>query len=77
MLAHKLLLTNSDIPTRPINDPPLPAEGAGQGARTHLMLVRTPKATPRALAWARAKDAEAFDALRLQSMLRSERLNLG
>jgi hypothetical protein len=73
MLAHKLSLTRSDLPTRSINELPLPVEAA----RTHLMLVRTPKPTPRALAWARRKNAEAFDALRLLSMLRSERLNLG
>lgn len=74
MLAHKLSHRDSDLPTRPINERPLPRF---ETTRTHLMLVREPKPTPRSLAWARRKNAEAFDATRLTSMLRSERLNLG
>ncbi|HVY31750.1 MAG TPA: hypothetical protein VHB79_34680 [Polyangiaceae bacterium] len=41
------------------------------------MLVSLPKATPRGLAWARRGGAQSFDAARLESMLRFERLNLG
>jgi hypothetical protein len=77
MLAKQLPSPASEPPTRPINERPLPAFETVPGARTHLMLVRTPKPTPRSLAWARRKDAEVFDAVRLASMLRSERLNLG
>jgi hypothetical protein len=71
MLAHKLSPNPPHLSARLIEPPPV------ETGRTHLMLVRTPQATPRALAWARHRRADAFDPLRLQSMLRSERLNLG
>lgn len=77
MQALKLSSLDSDLPTRPINERPVPRFEPVPSGRTHLMLVRTPKPTPRSLAWARRKNAEAFDAGRLESMLRSERLNLG
>ena len=77
MQALKLSAVPSELPTRPTNERPLPRFEPVQSARTHLMLVRTPKPTPRALAWARRENTEAFDATRLTSMLRSERLNLG
>lgn len=77
MHALKLSTVDSDLPTRPINERPLPRFEPVQNARTHLMLVRTPKPTPRSLAWARRKNTEGLDATRLTSMLRSERLNLG
>jgi hypothetical protein len=77
MQAAKISRADSDLPTRPINDRPQPRFEPLPATRTHLMLVRTPKPTPRSLAWARRKQAEAFDATRLESMLRAERLNLG
>ena len=77
MLAKKLSLVDSDLPTRPINERPLPRIEPLPASRTHLMLVSLPKPTPRSLAWARRKNTEAFDGKRLASMLRSERLNLG
>ena len=77
MLAKKLSNTNSDLPTRPLNERPTPRFEAVPSVRTHLMLVRAPAPTPRSLAWARRDDERAIDSLRLESMLRSERLNLG
>ncbi len=77
MQALKLSLLDSELPTRPINERPLPRLETAPSARTHLMLVPAPKPTPRSLAWARRKGTEAFDAARLTSMLRAERLNLG
>jgi hypothetical protein len=77
MLAHKLLRSDSELPTRPLNERPAPRCEAALAPHTHLMLVRTPQPTPRSLAWARHGDAQAFDATRLTAMLRFERLNLG
>jgi hypothetical protein len=77
MLAKKLLRSESELPTRPFNQPPAPRFEAVSSPRTHLMLVRTPKPTPRSLAWARRGGGQSFDALRLTAMLRYERLNLG
>lgn len=77
MFAKKLSHSVSDIPTRPFNARPAPRFEAVPPVRTHLMLVRTPKPTPRSLAWARRGGARAFDATGLTSMLRLERLNLG
>lgn len=64
-----------DLPTRPLNARPTPR--LEQSSPTHLMLVRAPEPTPRSLAWARREGAQGFDAVRLESMLRLERLNLG
>jgi hypothetical protein len=77
MLAKKFLPSNSELPTRPLNQRPAPCFEAVPAPQTHLMLVRTPKLTPRGLAWARRGGAQAFDATRLTAMLRFERLNLG
>jgi hypothetical protein len=77
MLAKKVSSSNSDLPTRPLNArPALPFETISS-ARTHLMLVRAPSATPRGLAWAERKGAQGIEPSRLESMLRLERLNLG
>lgn len=76
MLAKKLLSSDSELPTRPLNQRPTPRVEAVP-APTHLMLVRTPKPSPRGLAWARRGGAQALDATRLTTMLRFERLNLG
>lgn len=76
MLAEKLPFTDSELPTRPINVPALPRLEAVAGASTHLMLVRAPGPTARSLAWAR-REGTQFDSVKLQSMLRLERLNLG
>ena len=77
MLAKKLLTSNSDLPTRPLNARPTPRIEAIASAPTHLMLVRAPRPTPRSLAWARREGEQSFDSTALQSMLRLERLNLG
>ena len=77
MLAKKLSKTDSDLPTRPLNERPAPRFEAVPSARTHLMLVRAPAPTPRSLAWARRDVDRDIDSSRLESMLRSERLNLG
>ena len=77
MLAQKLSTTNSDLPTRPLNERPLPRFEAVPPAPVHLMLVRAPAPTPRSLAWARRDAEQSVDSSRLESMLRFERLNLG
>ncbi len=80
MLAKKLSKSNSELPTRPVNERPLPGFEAVPAGRTHLMLVRAPSPTPRSLAWARRDSANAsasIDASQLESMMRLERLNLG
>lgn len=77
MLAENLSHLPSEEPTRPVNMRPTPRFEAVPPQRTHLMLVRSPSPTPRSLAWARRGNAQPFDATRLESMLRSERLNLG
>lgn len=77
MLAKMLSHSSSEIPTRPSNARPAPRFEAVPPVRTHLMLVRMPKPTPRSLAWARRGGAKSFDATGLTSMLRLERLNLG
>lgn len=77
MFAKKLSHSESEVPTRPFNARPAPRFEAVPPVHTHLMLVRTPKPTPRGLAWARRGGAEALDAVGLTSMLRLERLNLG
>lgn len=79
MLAKKLSVADSELPTRPLNERPTPRFEAVVSARTHLMLVRAPSPTARGLAWARRDGASAheLDALRLESMMRFERLNLG
>jgi hypothetical protein len=77
MLAKKLLRSASELPTRPFNQPLAPRFEAVAPTRTHLMLVRTPKPSPRSLAWARRGGEQSFDASRLMAMLRYERLNLG
>ena len=77
MLAKKVSPTDSDLPTRPLNERPTPRFEAVPSARTHLMLVRAPAPTSRSLAWARRGDEGHIDSSRLESMLRFERLNLG
>ncbi len=76
MLAKKLSKSNSELPTRPLNERPLHHFEPVPAGRTHLMLVRAPSPTPRSLAWAR-RDGADVDAARFESMLRLERLNLG
>ena len=75
MLAKKISIPDSELPTRPIQARPVLEPVAP--VRTHLLLVRSPSPTPRSLAWARRGAAPGFDATGLQSMLRLERLNLG
>lgn len=77
MLAKKLSNSDSERPTRPSNPRPVARFEAVPPERTHLMLVPTPSPTPRSLAWARRESSRAFNAARLASMLRLERLNLG
>lgn len=77
MLAKKLSVCNSELPTRPFNERPTQGFEAVASTRTHLMLVRAPSPTPRSLAWARREGARDIDAARLESMMRFERLNLG
>ena len=77
MLAKKLSHSKSELPTRPFHELPAPRFEAMPASRTHLMLVKTPKPTPRGLAWARGGAAQTFDANGLTAMLRLERLNLG
>lgn len=78
MLAKKLTHSDSEEPTRPSNPRPIvPRFEAVPAQRTHLMLVPTPSPTPRSLAWARSETTRSFNAVRLASMLRLERLNLG
>jgi len=79
MLAKKFSPDNSELPTRPLNERPTPRFEAVASVRTLLMLVRAPSPTPRGLAWARREGAQEqqLDALRLESMIRFERLNLG
>jgi hypothetical protein len=77
MLAKKFSTTNSELPTRPLNERPTPRFEAVAAARTHLMLVRAPSPTPRSLAWARRGGEHDIDATGLESMMRFERLNLG
>lgn len=77
MLAKKLLSSDSELPTRPLNLRPAPRFEAVAPQRTHLMLVPSPSPTSRSLAWARHGGSQGFDAARLEAMLRYERLNLG
>jgi hypothetical protein len=77
MLAQKFSPPESELPTRPFNAVSLLRSEAAPAGRTHLMLVRTPRPTPRGLAWALKGGALPLDALALTSMLRLERLNLG
>ena len=77
MLAKKLSNSNSELPTRPHNPRPVPRFESVAPLRLHLMLVRAPNPTPRGLAWARREGTHDYDAVRLESMLRHERLNLG
>lgn len=77
MLAKKLSNSDSERPTRPSHPRPIAAFEAVPALRRHLMLVPTPSATPRSLAWARRQNARAFNGAGLAAMLRMERLNLG
>jgi hypothetical protein len=43
----------------------------------HLMLVRTPRLTPRGLAWVQRSQQGEFDGLQLQRLIRMEKLSLG
>jgi hypothetical protein len=75
MLAKKLSTSDSELPTKPLNARPNPRIEAA--SHTHLMLVRAPCPTARSLAWARRGGASSLDAVKLEAMLRLERLNLG
>ncbi len=77
MHAKNLSHSVSEVPTRPFNARPASPFEAVAPVRTHLMLVRTPKPSPRGLAWARRGGTRPFDGTGLTSMLRFERLNLG
>jgi hypothetical protein len=77
MLAKKLSNSDSERPTRPSHPRPIAAFESVPPLRTQLMLVPTPSATPRSLAWARRQNARAFNGPGLAAMLRMERLNLG
>lgn len=77
MFAKQLSFSESESPTRPLNVRPMARFEAVPSSRTHLMLVRAPSPTPRGLAWARRGGATEVDAVRFESMLRLERLNLG
>jgi len=43
----------------------------------HLMLVRTPKLTPRGRAWLERTQLAAFDGVELARLIRLEKLSLG
>ena len=45
--------------------------------RVHLMLVRTPKLTPRGLAWLERSRAGEFNGRTLQRLIQMEKLSLG
>jgi hypothetical protein len=76
MQALKISLPDEQ-PTRPFHARPIPRAELTTGP-THLMLVRAPGPTPRSLAWARQREGgQVVDSVRLESMLRLERLNLG
>jgi len=45
--------------------------------RVHLMLVCTPKLTPRGLAWLHRSQQGEFDGVQLQRLIRMEKLSLG
>ncbi len=45
--------------------------------RIHLMLVRTPKLTPRGFAWLERAHAGEFNGQQLQQLIRMEKLSLG
>jgi hypothetical protein len=77
MLAKKASNSDTELPTRPIHPRPTRSFEQVPPSRTHLLLVRSPSPTPRNLAWARRGQTPAFEASRLESMLRLERLNLG
>jgi hypothetical protein len=75
MLAKKISIADSELPTQPLNACPTPR--VEPPAPTHLMLVKAPRPSPRSLAWARRRGAPSLDAVKLELMLRLERLNLG
>ena len=77
MLAQKFSPPDSELPTRPLNARPAPRAEPVAPTPTHLMLVRAPRPTPRSLAWARREGTQSYDSIKLESMLRLERLNLG
>lgn len=77
MLAKDLSPVCSELPTRPVNARPAPRFEAVPASRTHLMLVRAPRPTPRGLAWAGRDGERELDPRSFESMLRLERLNLG
>jgi len=43
----------------------------------HLLLVRTPKLTPRGHRWLQSTHSDGFDGLALQRLIRLEKLSLG
>ncbi len=57
--------------------PSLPASPNQDSKRVHLMLVRTPKLTPRGVAWLERSEQAEFDGVQLQHLIRMEKLSLG
>jgi hypothetical protein len=56
---------------------PQPAIPPSEQKDVHLMLVRTPRLTPRGLAWLQRSHTGEFDGLQLQRLIRMEKLSLG
>jgi hypothetical protein len=56
---------------------PLPSVPPSEQRVVHLMLVRTPRLTPRGLAWLQRSHNGEFDGLQLQRLIRMEKLSLG
>ncbi len=54
-----------------------PAPSVQDTKCVHLMLVRTPKITPRGLAWLQRSQQGEFDGVQLQRLIRMEKLSLG
>jgi len=75
MLAEEFPLT--EAPTRPIGPRPVARAESAPARRTHLMLVGTPRFSPRGLAWLRRSSGAEFDGVELQRMITLERLSLG
>jgi hypothetical protein len=67
----------SEVPTNPIGPRPLALAESAPVRRTHLLLVGTPRMSPRGLAWMKRRPGADFDGTGLQRMLTLERLSLG
>jgi len=61
----------SSAPVAPVSNTPARFEAV------HLMLVRTPKLTPRGHRWLERAQSGGFDGLALQRLIRFEKLSLG